>query len=80
MNNRASCDKAFDSHLAVGFIVRCDVFKKSWGDSLDHFCFTNQLKIYFFFGKVSIQVFVPFLNWGICFPGVEFDKFFVDFG
>ena len=33
MNNRASCDKAFDSHLAVGFIVRCDVFKKSWGDS-----------------------------------------------
>ena len=33
-----------------------------------------------FFGKVSIHVFCPFLNWVICFLGVEFDKFFVDFG
>ena len=32
-----------------------------------------------FFGEVSIHVFCPFLHWIICFLGVEFDKFFVDF-
>ena len=30
-----------------------------------------------FFGKVSIHVLCPFLNWIIYFLGVEFDKFFV---
>ena len=33
-----------------------------------------------FFGKVSIHVFCLFLHWIICFLGVEFDKFFIDFG
>ena len=33
-----------------------------------------------FFGEVSIHVFCPFLHWIICFLGVEFDKFFIDFG
>ena len=32
------------------------------------------------FGKVSIHVFCPFLHWIICFSGVEFGKFFIDFG
>ena len=31
------------------------------------------------FGEVSIHVFCPFLRWFICFWGVEFDKFFIDF-
>ena len=31
------------------------------------------------FGEVSIHVFCPFLHWIICFLGVEFDKFFIDF-
>ena len=30
--------------------------------------------------KCSIHVFCPFLHWIICFLGVEFDKFFIDFG
>ena len=33
-----------------------------------------------FFGEVSIPVFCPFLHWIICFLGVEFYKFFIDFG
>ena len=33
-----------------------------------------------FFGEVSTHVFCPFLHWIICFLGVEFDKFLVDFG
>ena len=33
-----------------------------------------------FFGEMSIHVFCPFLHWIICFWGVEFDKFFIDFG
>ena len=33
-----------------------------------------------FFGEVSIRVFCPFLHWIICFLGVEFDKFSIDFG
>ena len=33
-----------------------------------------------FLGEVSIHVFRPFLHWIICFLGVEFDKFFIDFG
>ena len=33
-----------------------------------------------FLGEVSIHVFCPFLHWMICFLGVEFDKFFIDFG
>ena len=33
-----------------------------------------------FFGEVSIHVFCPFLHWIICFLGVEFGKFFIDFG
>ena len=33
-----------------------------------------------FFGEVSIHVLYPFLHWIICFLGVEFDKFFTDFG
>ena len=33
-----------------------------------------------FFGEVSIHVFCPFLPWIICFLGVEFDKFFINFG
>ena len=32
-----------------------------------------------FFGEVSIHVFCPFLHWIICFLGVEFGKFFIDF-
>ena len=33
-----------------------------------------------FFGEVSVHVFCPFLHWIIWFWGVEFDKFFTDFG
>ena len=33
-----------------------------------------------FFVKMSIHVFYPFLHWIICVLGVEFDKFFIDFG
>ena len=33
-----------------------------------------------FFGEMSIHVYCPFLNWIICFGGVKFDKFFIDFG
>ena len=33
-----------------------------------------------FFGEVSVPVFCPFLHWIICCLGVEFDKFFIDFG
>ena len=33
-----------------------------------------------FFGEMSIHVFCPFLHWILCFLGVEFDKFFIDFG
>ena len=33
-----------------------------------------------FFRKVSIHVFSPFLHWIICFSGVEFGEFFIDFG
>ena len=33
-----------------------------------------------FFGEVSIHVFCPFLQWIIFLLGVEFDKFFIDFG
>ena len=33
-----------------------------------------------FLGKVSVHVFSPFLHWILCFFGVEFDKFFIDFG
>ena len=32
------------------------------------------------FREVSIHVFCPFLHWIICLWGVEFDKFFIDFG
>ena len=30
--------------------------------------------------KVSVHVFCLFLHWIICFLGVEFDQFFIDFG
>ena len=33
-----------------------------------------------FFGEMSVHVFCPFLDWIICSLGVEFDKFFMDFG
>ena len=33
-----------------------------------------------FLGEVSIRVFCAFLHWILCFLGVEFDKFFIDFG
>ena len=33
-----------------------------------------------FFGKASIHVSCPFLHWIICFLGVEFGQFFIDFG
>jgi len=36
--------------------------------------------LYVFFGEMSAHVFCPFLDWIICSLGVEFDKFFVDFG
>ena len=35
--------------------------------------------LYVFFGEVSVYVFCPFLNWVVCFLGVEIDKFFIDF-
>ena len=36
--------------------------------------------LYVFFGKMSIHVFCPFLNWIICLLGIEFCKFFIYFG
>ena len=30
--------------------------------------------------EMSVHVFWPFFNWIICFLGVDFDKFFIDFG
>ena len=35
--------------------------------------------LYVFFGKMSVPV-CPFLTWVVCFLGVEFDKFIIDFG
>ena len=32
------------------------------------------------FGEGSVHVFCPFLHWVICFLGVEFGEFLVDFG
>ena len=46
---------------------------------VEHF-FMCQLAIWMFFGEVSIHVFCPFLHWIICFLGIDFDKFFIDFG
>ena len=46
---------------------------------VEHFsCLVGYLDV--FFGEVSIHVFCPFLHWIIWFLGVEFDKFFIDFG
>ena len=36
--------------------------------------------LYVLFGKVSIQVLWPFFNWVVCFFGVEFCKYFINFG
>ena len=33
-----------------------------------------------FFREMSIHVFCPFPHWIICFLGVEFGEFFIDFG
>ena len=33
-----------------------------------------------FIAKMSVHVFCPFLDWIVCSLGVEFDKFFLDFG
>ena len=33
-----------------------------------------------FFAEMSVHVFCPFLDGIICSLGVEFDKFFLDFG
>ena len=41
------------------------------------FFYVSVIRLDAFFGKVF---FCPFLNWIICFLGVEFDTFFVDFG
>ena len=36
--------------------------------------------LYVVFGKVSIQVLCPFLNWIVCLSGVELYKLFMSFG
>ena len=36
--------------------------------------------LYVFFGEVSIQVLCPFFDWLDWFIGVEFCKFFINFG
>ena len=36
--------------------------------------------LYVLFGEVSIQVLCPFFNWVACFFGVEFCKYFINFG
>ena len=36
--------------------------------------------LYVFFGKMSIHIFCPFLNYLTYFLGVEFEKDFIDFG
>ena len=33
-----------------------------------------------FFAEMSVHVFCPFLDWIICSLGVDFAKFFIDFG
>ena len=47
---------------------------------VEHFFHVSVSHMEVFFGKVSIHVFCPFLHWIICFLGVEFDKFSIDFG
>ena len=47
---------------------------------VEHFFHVSVGHLDVFFGEVSIRVFYPFLPWIICFLGVEFDKFFIDFG
>ena len=36
--------------------------------------------LYVFLGKMSVQVFCPFLHWVVCFSGVESCEFFIYFG
>ena len=50
----------------------CRVMLSIFHVSVGHF--------YVFFGEMCVHVFHPFLAWIICFVGVEFDKFFIDFG
>ena len=47
---------------------------------VEHFFHVSVGHLDVFFGEVSIYVFCPCLHSIICFLGVEFDKFFIDFG
>ena len=47
---------------------------------VEHFFHVSVGHLDVFFGEVSIHVFGPFLHWIVCSLGVEFDKFFIDFG
>ena len=47
---------------------------------VEHFFHVFVGHLYVFFGKAFVDVFCPFLNWIICVLGVEFEKFFIDFG
>ena len=49
-------------------------------NDVEHFFHVSVGHLDVFLGEVSIHVFCPFLHWIICFLGVGFGKFFVDFG
>ena len=46
---------------------------------VEHF-FICRLAIWMSSLEKSIHVFGPLLHWIICYLGVDFDKFFIDFG
>ena len=47
---------------------------------VEHFFHVSVGHLDVFFGEVSIHAFCPFLTGLFVFLGVEFDKFFIDFG
>ena len=47
---------------------------------LEHFFQVSVGHLYVFLGEISVHVICPFLDWVICFLGVEFDKFLIDPG
>ena len=47
---------------------------------VEHFFHVSVGDLDVFFAEMSVHVFCPFLNWIMCSLGVEFDKFFIDFG
>ena len=46
--------------------------------NVEHFFHVSVGHLYVFFGGMPVYAFSLFLDWVICFLGVEFDEFFID--